>query len=108
MLAAENALELDPKQRQRTVWRMDGGAGSDAQLRWLLDRGYQTIAKGISNRRAKALARQVRRWEAYDQHWLGEVPAPVDYGRPIRVFVKKRLQDAAVKKIREFTENFSR
>jgi hypothetical protein len=93
VLAAENALELDPKQRQRTVWRMDGGAGRDDQLRWLLARGYQTIAKGISNRRAKVLARQVRRWDVYDQSWLGEVPAPVDYGRPVQVFVKKRLKD---------------
>lgn len=93
--AAENALELAPEQRQRTVWRMDGGAGSDDQLLWLLARGYQVIAKGMSNRRAKALARQVRRWDAYDNYWLGEVPAPIDYGRPVRVFVKKRLKEDA-------------
>ena len=92
MLAAENALELAPEQRRRTVWRMDGGAGSDDQLLWLLGRGYQTITKGTSNRRAEALARQVRRWDAYDDYWLGEVPAPIDYGRPARVFVKRRLK----------------
>jgi len=93
VLAAENAFELAPERRQRTVWRMDGGAGSDAQFLWLLGRGYQTIAKGTSNRRAEALAKQVRRWDAYDHYWLGEVPAPVDYGRPVRVFVKRRLKD---------------
>ena len=93
MLAAENALELVPQQRQRTVWRMDGGAGSDEQLIWLLARGYQTMAKGLSNRRAAALARQVRRWDACDNCWLGEVPAPIDYGRPVRVFVKRRLKN---------------
>jgi hypothetical protein len=93
VLAVENALELASEQRQRTVWRMDGGAGSDEQLTWLLGRGYQTMAKGISNRRAEALARQVRRWDAYDTCWLGEVSAPVDYGRPVRVFVKRRLKD---------------
>ena len=32
VLAAENALELTPAQRRRTVWRLDGGAGSDEQL----------------------------------------------------------------------------
>jgi len=68
-------------------------AGSDAQLIWLLARGYQTMAKGLSNRRAEALARQVRRWDAYDNCWLGEVPSPVDYGRPVRVFVKKRPKE---------------
>jgi hypothetical protein len=93
VLAAENALELDPQQRRRTVWRMDGGAGSDEQLIWLLARGYQTMAKGLSNRRAEALARQVSRWDAYDNCWLGEVPSPVNYGRPVRVFVKRRLKD---------------
>ena len=61
VLATENALELAPQQRFRAVWRMDGGAGSDDQLSWLLKRGYHTIAKGTSNRRAEALARQVRR-----------------------------------------------
>ena len=93
VLAAEKALELAPQQRQRTVWRMDGGAGSDEQLIWLLARGYQTMAKGLSNRRAEALARQVRRWDVYDNCWLGEVPAPVDYGRPVRIFVKRRLKE---------------
>jgi hypothetical protein len=72
---------------------MDGGAGSDEQLRWLLARGYQVIAKGTSNRRANALAKEVRRWDAYGDIWLGEVAPPVDYGRPVRVFVKRRLKD---------------
>jgi len=72
---------------------MDGGAGSDEQLIWLLALGYQTMAKGISNRRAEALARQVSRWDAYENCWLGEVSSPVDYGRPVRVFVKRRLKD---------------
>ena len=93
VLAAETALELAPEQRRRTVWRMDGGAGSDEQLWWLLARDYHVIAKGTSNRRAEALARQVRRWDAYDSYWLGEVPSPVDFGRPVRVFIKKRLKD---------------
>src|SRR5947209_1569824 len=58
VLAAESALELTAAQRQRTVWRLDGGAGSDEQLRWLLARDYHIMAKGMSNRRAEALAQQ--------------------------------------------------
>ena len=92
-MAAENALELAAQQRQRTVWRMDGGSGSDDNLIWLLKRGYQTVAKGYSNRRAEALSRQVRRWDAYNNYWLGEVAAPVDYGRSVRVVVKKRIKN---------------
>ena len=93
MLAAENALELSQTQRKRTVWRLDGGAGSDEHIRWLLARDYHLVAKGMSNRRAGALANRVRRWDAYGDIWLGEVTPPVDYGRPVRVFVKRRLKD---------------
>ena len=92
MLSTETALELAPAQRKRTVWRIDGGAGTDEQLRWLLDRGYQVVAKGMSNRRAEALARKVSRWDTFQDAWLGEVDPPVDYGRPVRVFVKRRLK----------------
>lgn len=92
--ATETALELSPEQRKRTVWRMDGGAGSDDHLIWLLDRDYHIMAKGMSNRRAEALARQVKRWDPYEENaWLGEVNPPTDYGRPVRVFVKRRLKD---------------
>jgi hypothetical protein len=93
VLAAETALALSATQRKRTVWRLDGGAGSDDQLRWLLARDYQVLAKGMSNRRAQALARQVRRWDVYQDAWLGEVAPPTDDGRPVRAFVKRRRKD---------------
>jgi hypothetical protein len=92
VLATESSLELADRQRQRVVWRFDGGAGSDEQFRWLLSRGYQLVGKGISNRRAETLARQVGRWDQYQDCWLGTVPPPLDYGRPVQVFVKKRLK----------------
>jgi len=95
VLAAESALELSPKQRKRTVWRLDGGAGSDEHLRWLIQRNYHVVAKGMSHSRAEVLSRQVSRWDAYEGIWLGEVEPPVDYGRPVRVFVKRRLKDGA-------------
>lgn len=91
MLGAETALELSESQRKRTVWRLDGGSGSDAHITWLLERGYHLVAKGMNNQRAIALSRQVKRWDVYGENaWLGEVAPPIDYGRPIRVFVKKR------------------
>lgn len=95
MLATESSLELAERQRRRVVWRMDGGAGSDEQLHWLLSRHYQLVAKGFSNRRAEALARQVVRWDAYGDVWLGQVVPPVDFGRPVQVFVKKRFKNDA-------------
>lgn len=91
MLATENALELTTSQRKRTVWRLDGGAGKDEHIRWLLARDYHLFAKGMSNRRAGALAEKVQRWDAYGDIWVGEVASLVDYGRAVRVFVKRRL-----------------
>lgn len=92
--ASETALELAAEQRRRTVWRLDGGSGADDELCWLLAKGYHVMAKGLSNRRAEALAAKVRRWDAYPENaWLGEVDPPIDYGRPVRVFVKRRLKD---------------
>jgi hypothetical protein len=92
--AAETALELAPKQRKRVVWRLDGGAGSDEQVRWLLERDYHIIAKGMSNRRAGALAKQVKRWDAYSEDaWLGSVACPVTFPRPVQMWVKRCLKD---------------
>jgi hypothetical protein len=67
VLAAETALELSAEQRKRTVWRLDGGAGSDEHIRWLLQRDYHIVAKGMSHSRAEALSRRVSRWDVYEQ-----------------------------------------
>lgn len=91
---AETALELTAKQRRRVVWRLDGGAGSDEQVCWLLEQGYHVVAKGMSNRRAGALAKRVKRWDAYGPDtWLGVAPCPVSFPRPVRMWVKRRLKD---------------
>jgi len=92
--AAETALELSLPQRKRTVWSMDGGAGTDEEFIWLLARGYQVNAKGYSHARADALAARVKRWDDYRENvWIAEVEPPIDYGRSVRVFVKRQLKD---------------
>lgn len=96
ILATENALELSAQQRERTVWRLDGGAGSEQQMRWLMERGYHLLAKGLNNRRAQALARQVERWDSYRDMWLGEVPSPAGYPRPVRIFVLRREEKGKI------------
>lgn len=93
VLATENALELASERKNRTVWRLDAGAGTDEKLRWLLARGYHVLAKGYSNKRAKVLAEQVGRWYAYRDVWIAEVSPVGNYGRPVRVFVKRRLKE---------------
>lgn len=59
----------------------------------MLARDYQIIVKGYSNKRAKVLAAQAYRWDTYKDVWIAEVEPMGDYGRPVRVFVKRRLKD---------------
>jgi hypothetical protein len=83
---------LAPEQHQHVVYRLDGGSGTDEKLSWLIGRGYQVVAKGYSANRAHALARRVTRWDPYGADaFVGVVPSPVDYGRPVQVIVKKWL-----------------
>lgn len=49
----------DRRKRQRTLVRIDGGFGTDANLNWLMWRGYEFIAKGYGGRRAAKLAKSV-------------------------------------------------
>jgi len=94
ILAVETSLELGQTQRKRTVYRLDGGAGADDKLRWLLARDYQVVAKGFSGQRALVLAQQVTRWDHYGTDaWLGSVASSIDFGRPVQMVVKKWLQN---------------
>jgi hypothetical protein len=93
MVGVQSSLDLEQKQRNRTVWRFDGGGGSEANFRLLLEQGYHIHAKGLSSSRAAALAKQVTRWDAYDNIWLGEVKTNFAWGRPVRIFVQRRLKN---------------
>jgi hypothetical protein len=91
VLGVENAFDLAPSVRKRTLYRLDGGAGTDENLRWLLARDYQVLAKGFSGKRAQALATRAQRWDQYDAHsWLSRVTPTFDLGVPIDLLVKKR------------------
>lgn len=92
----ERRLLLPEGRRHKMVWRVDGGFGSDANLKELLQRNYQVLAKGISNRRAGVLVKQVQRWrQVAPDKWVGCVPTPEAFGRPVTTFVvRKRRKDA--------------
>jgi hypothetical protein len=60
--AAEQILELNPAKRARTIVRIDAGAGSVAEINWLLAQGYQVMAKDYSGQRAQKLALSVTHW----------------------------------------------
>jgi hypothetical protein len=85
--AAAVVLGLDVAQRQRTLVRVDGGGGSQADLNWLLAAGYQILAKEYSTARARKLAATVTDWIADPTHPGREIgyvtAAPTEYVRPV-------------------------
>lgn len=92
VLGVESSFDLAPEVRKHVLYRLDGGSGTDENLRWLLNRDYHVLGKGYSGKRAKALAQQVTRWDDYDVHsQLGRVQPAFDLGKQVDVLVKRRL-----------------
>jgi hypothetical protein len=99
--AAERTLEWDATKRQRTLVRVDAGAGSVADINWLLFQGYHVLAKDYSTKRAAQLAAHVTDWctdPSDPERQVGLVSVPAEdyhagsYCRTItRVAVRCRL-----------------
>ena len=62
LLAAEAVLDLDQAKRARTLVRVDAGGGSVDDVNFLLERGYQVLAKDYSSARSASLAASVTTW----------------------------------------------
>ncbi len=96
--AAEKTLGLDEATRRRTLWRIEAGGGSVAEVNWLLRRGYQGHCKDYSGTRAKTLADSVTQW-VDDPRVAGRqvgwvTPAATAYARPVkRVAVRCRKKN---------------
>lgn len=97
--AAEQVLDLDAARRQRTVIRLDSGGGSDADVNWLLARGYRLLVKMKAGNRAAKLAQTVTTWQPDPKDTgrdVGWVPVPQAYGQPTRqVAVRVRKADGS-------------
>jgi hypothetical protein len=101
VVAAEATLDLDVAKRERTLIRIDAGAGSISDINWLLMRGYFVVTKDYSTARARLLAGQVQDWvvDPRDaERQVGLVPGPAcdyhagPYRRSItRIAVRCRL-----------------
>jgi hypothetical protein len=86
---AEVILNLQRAQRQRTLLRLDGGGGQDADVNWLLERDYLILLKMFSGNRARQLAQNVPpcqwipdpRFPDREVAWLEQTVA---YMRPTR------------------------
>jgi len=92
---AEGVLELDDLRRAATLIRVDAGGGSVGDINWLLERGYQVLAKDYSSIRSATLAASVSTWftdPKVPERQVGLVTElPSAYVRPVvRVAVRCR------------------
>jgi hypothetical protein len=89
----ERFVELDAAKRRRTLIRLDGGFGTDANLNWLCWRGYEFVAKGYGGKRANKLAQSVPEdgWrEGPTESQLLGVPAtPHRYARKTKSVLRR-------------------
>jgi hypothetical protein len=71
---------VERRQRSQVLIRLDAGFGSDANINWLLHRGYHILSKGYSSKRAVAFARHVRHWQQLDRgKWIAPAPSHLWY-----------------------------
>ncbi|MCA1719402.1 MAG: transposase [Actinobacteria bacterium] len=90
-------LAEDRQKRRRTLVRLDGGFGTDANLNWLMWRGYEFIAKGYGGKRAKKLASSVAEdgWEEgpTKSQKLGVPASPHRYARRSKTVVRRWVDE---------------
>lgn len=84
---AQRVLKLTATQRRATILRVDGGAGDDVNINWMLDEGYQLLIKLTSWRRAYKLSAAVGAWFAdpkISDRAVAWVEQPLSFARPTR------------------------
>lgn len=93
--ASESLLDLDENRRRRTLIRVDSGGGDEADVNWLLRRGYLILLKMAGSQRAVKLARQIpaSAWLSdprQPHRQLAWLPNGIDYERPTQQVVERR------------------
>lgn len=95
--ATEQTLGIaqSPAKRARTLVRIDSGGGTQADVNWLLNRGYFVLTKDYSTARARKAAETVVQWiddPCHPGRQVGLVSAPTpEYDHPVvRIAVRCR------------------
>jgi hypothetical protein len=95
--AVQNLLQFTREQRRQTVWRTDGGLGTDENINWALTHDYQVLMKGYNGKRALAFARQITDSDWYPlraDRWVAVVPKAPRYARRTQTLSLRWLTEA--------------
>ncbi len=93
----QNMLQLTRDQRRQTVWRTDGGLGTDDNINWALAHDYQVLMKGYNGKRANAFARRIADSDWYalrDNRWVAIVPKAPRYSRRTQTLVLRWFDES--------------
>jgi hypothetical protein len=83
--AAADVLDLTEQQRPHTILRVDAGGGTDPDINWMLEQGYQVLVKVKNWKRAHKLAQSVMVWYPDPKlagREVGWVESPFAYAHP--------------------------
>jgi hypothetical protein len=93
----EQAMDLNKIKRQRSIIRVDGGGGRDADINWMLERGYQVLVKVKNYQRTKKLVQSVETWyedPKNNKRQVGWVKSPHPYKHNTRqLAIRNRTKD---------------
>jgi hypothetical protein len=90
-------LQLTHDQRRQTVWRTDGGLGTDENINWALAHDYQVVMKGYNGKRAIAFSRQIANPDWYplrQDRWVAVVPKAPRYARRTQTLLLRWLTES--------------
>ena len=95
--SADKVLELDESKRRRTILRVDAGGGTDEDINWMLNQGFQVLVKVKHWKRSAKLARSVTIWypdPKVEGREVGWVEEPHKYDKPTRQLAIRKLKDS--------------
>lgn len=93
--AAAATLNLDAERRSRCIVRLDAGGGTVENINWLLNEGYQLLAKIKHWKQAAKLARSVSVWypdPKIEGREVGWIEAPYAFDKPTRQLAIRNLK----------------
>lgn len=89
----EKVLYLSEEQHQQVCLRLDAGFGTDDNLNWVLERGYQLCAKSNSGRRAGSWGQKIVDWQEVtpNHRWVALPQQQLFFCVPTRTLVVRWL-----------------